>query len=640
MTASTETEQLVVELEARIDAFEKNFAKASQTANSSWSAIEARGKQASNRIRSDMDHATSGIANGFKSLGAVISGNLGLAGAAGAAGFLALAVKINGELANMARLAKQAQLSTDKLQEIRYAANVGGVSDDNFNATLQTSLANLEEAQHQVNDLRRLFNANGKSIRDSNGDLIKFDQLLATAADLISRAPTEQAKVKITEMLGLSRDWIRVLEGGPAAFQRMQQEARSAGAVIDSATIAKAKEFDEAWTKAITKFKAGITDTLTDLASEFAEFWQNVIDSVPGASYIVEKFRSMFGGLEGMTIPELQDALQRSIEQGAGKVEIDRIQAELDRRMGKKPLMIEVHPHVAETPTVIPQEKQKNVFDSAVFEANKRIAATNAETKTIGLNSEARERAKLVAELEEAAKRANTQAGFQNAAVTDEQREKINKLADALDAAAKRQRIAQEQWKSFNEVLQLSGSIAVDFFDKLANGSMNMQQFLQSTLRMLEKLAIQAAILGTGPLAGLFGTASTVAGGTGGLMGLLGKLFGGGRADGGDVDPGKAYLIGERGPEILLSKGAGTVIPNHALGGSRISNQTVNNHVANVTVNANGGGSPQSNQDLAEKVGRAVQDFAPAHRNAGNSDPAKTGRSAVRVIHRRGAING
>ena len=43
---------------------------------------------------------------------------------------------------------------------------------------------------------------------------------------------------------------------------------------------------------------------------------------MPGASYIVEKFRRMFGGLEGMTIPELQDALQRSIEQGADKVEL------------------------------------------------------------------------------------------------------------------------------------------------------------------------------------------------------------------------------------------------------------------------------------------------------------------------------
>jgi hypothetical protein len=606
--ADTETEQLVVALEARIDAFEKNFAKASQTANSSWNAIESRGRQASNRIRADMDHATAGIANSFKGLGGIISGNLGLTGAASAAGFLALAVKINGELAKMASLAKQAQISTDKLQEIKYAANIHGVSDDDFSTSLQQSLAFLEEAQHAVNDLKRLFNANGKTIRDSNGELIKFDKLLEIAADLISRAPTNEAKVKITEMLGLSRDWIRVLQGGPEAFRKMQQEAQSAGAVIDSATIEKAKEFDEAWTKAVAKFKAGIVETLTDLAAEFAEFWHGIIDSVPGASYIVEKFRRMFGGLEGMTIPELQDALQRSIEQGVNKVEIDRIQAELDKRMNKMPLRIEIHPEVKGPHSVIPQEHQRNAFDSAVFATQKRIAATDAETKTIGMNSEARERAKVVAELEEAAKRANTQAGFQNATVTDEQRKKIDKLADALEAAAQRQSEAQEQWKSFNELLQKSGNIAIDFIEKLGDRTANFRAMLRDVIKSLEKMALQAALLGQGPLAGIFGTASGVPGGTGGIFGELGKLLGGARAGGGDVDPGKAYLVGERGKEIFAPKVAGTIIPNHKLqlgGGAR--NQVVNNHVANVTVNANGG-HPQSNQDLAVKVGRAVQD--------------------------------
>ena len=379
--ADTETEQLVVSLEARIDAFEKNMAEGG--ADSEYKLERhrrRRGRQAGSRIRSRYGpRDRREFANSFKSLGGIISGNLGLTGVAGAAGFLALAVKINGELANMARLAKQAQISTDKLQEIRYAANVNGVSDDQFNEAIQTSLANLEEAEHKVNDLRRLFNANGKSIKDSNGELIKFDALLNTAADLMARAPTEQAKVRIAEVLGLGREWIRVLQGGPEAFRKMQQEAQSAGAVIDSATIAKAKEFDEAWTKAVTKFKAGITETLADLAEQFAEFWQNVIDDVPGASYIVEKMRRMFGGLEGMTIPELQDALQRSIEQGVGKLEIDRIQAELDRRMNKKPLRIEIHPEVKGPPTVIPQERQKNAFESAAFETQKRIAAMDAE---------------------------------------------------------------------------------------------------------------------------------------------------------------------------------------------------------------------------------------------------------------------
>ena len=129
-----------------------------------------------------------------------------------------------------------------------------------------------------------------------------------------------------------------------------------------------------------------------------------------------------------------------------------------------------------------------------------------------------------------------------------------------------------------------------------------------SVVKTLEKAAIQAAILGTGPLAGLFGTASTVAGGTGGLMGLIGKLFGGGRAEGGGVSPDRAYLIGEKGPEIMVPRAAGTVIPNHQLGGSQTTNHVTHNNVVNATVNANGGGSPSQNQDLAEKVGRALHD--------------------------------
>ncbi|HTC04122.1 MAG TPA: hypothetical protein VK749_12035 [Xanthobacteraceae bacterium] len=606
--ADTETEQLVVALEARIDAFEKNMAKAAQTANTNWSAIEARGRQAGNRIRADMGRATAGIANGFKALNGSIIGSLGLTGAASAAGFLTLAVKINGELAKMASLAKQAEISTDKLQEIKYAANINGVSDDDFATSLQQSLAMLEEAQHGVNDLKRLFNANGKSIRDSNGELIKFDKLLEIAADLISRAPTNEAKVKITEMMGLSRDWIRTLQGGPEAFRKMQQEAQSAGAVIDSATIAKAKEFDQAWAKAVVKFKAGITETLADLSVAFAEFWQNIIDDVPGASYIVEKMRRMFGGLEGMTIPELQDALQRSIEQGVDKVEIERIQAELDRKMGKKPLRIEIHPEVKGPPSVIPQEKQKNAFDSAVFETQKRIAATEAETASIGKNSEERTRAITVAELEEAAKRANTQAGFQNATVTDEQRDKINKLADAMEAAAQKQRLAEEQFKGFNELLQQSGQTAIDFIQKLGDKTANFRQMIQSVIQSMEKMALQAALLGQGPLAGIFGTATGVPGGTGGLLGALAGLFGGKRAEGGDVDPGKAFLVGERGPEIFAPKVAGGIIPNHrlALGGGSVGRvgHTFNSHV---TVQG-GAGNAEGNEDIARRVGASVRE--------------------------------
>lgn len=43
--------------------------------------------------------------------------------------------------------------------------------------------------------------------------------------------------------------------------------------------------------------------------------------------------------------------------------------------------------------------------------------------------------------------------------------------------------------------------------------------------------------------------------------------FGGERARGGPVSPGKSFLVGERGPEMFSPRSAGTIIPNDRLGG-------------------------------------------------------------------------
>jgi hypothetical protein len=47
-----------------------------------------------------------------------------------------------------------------------------------------------------------------------------------------------------------------------------------------------------------------------------------------------------------------------------------------------------------------------------------------------------------------------------------------------------------------------------------------------------------------------------------------GDRFGGARAAGGPVTAGTPYLVGEKGPEIVVPGQSGTVIPNHRIGGS------------------------------------------------------------------------
>ena len=71
--------------------------------------------------------------------------------------------------------------------------------------------------------------------------------------------------------------------------------------------------------------------------------------------------------------------------------------------------------------------------------------------------------------------------------------------------------------------------------------------------------------------------------GGGGILSGIGKvfgsIFGGGKAEGGRVQRGRAFLVGERGPEPFIPDVAGTILPNRAmagLGGGMVINNVQN----------------------------------------------------------------
>ncbi|MDP8994035.1 MAG: hypothetical protein M3N07_03480, partial [Pseudomonadota bacterium] len=75
---------------------------------------------------------------------------------------------------------------------------------------------------------------------------------------------------------------------------------------------------------------------------------------------------------------------------------------------------------------------------------------------------------------------------------------------------------------------------------------------------------------------GLFGRGGGKAAGAGGIVGGMATAagafsFGGKRAGGGPVSAGLAYLVGEKGPEIIVPRTPAVVIPNHAIGAGGVS---------------------------------------------------------------------
>jgi gas vesicle protein len=225
----------------------------------------------------------------------------------------------------------------------------------------------------------------------------------------------------------------------------------------------------------------------------------------------------------------------------------------------------------------------RDPFEVALDQGNRRIAIVDAETASIGKNSEARERAKIVATLEEAAKRANAAAGKELYGVTEATNPKIAEQADKMLAAAKAARVQETAFQGVQDALRYSGNQVVDILDQMGKKGANFSSIMANVFSNLSRQMLMAAITGEGAFAKLFGLAGTN-GGVGGLMGVVGSMFGSnplagstmssglGAGTGGlsypmfaagtDSAPGGMAWVGEKGPELVNLPRGTQVIPN------------------------------------------------------------------------------
>jgi hypothetical protein len=137
-------------------------------------------------------------------------------------------------------------------------------------------------------------------------------------------------------------------------------------------------------------------------------------------------------------------------------------------------------------------------------------------------------------------------------------------------------------------------SAFADFlFDPFKNG---LDGLLKNFVTFLAKAAAQAASAKI--LKSVFGG---LASSDNGFLSALGAAFGGavsGNADGGGLNRGMPYLVGERGPELFTPSSAGTVTPNGQFGNGGGTN--------NVTVNVSVEKGQQSSQGTSDKDAREL----------------------------------
>jgi phage-related minor tail protein len=136
----------------------------------------------------------------------------------------------------------------------------------------------------------------------------------------------------------------------------------------------------------------------------------------------------------------------------------------------------------------------------------------------------------------------------------------------------------------------------------IQTGKFSFEDLRRVALSVLSEIAASAIRSGLNSLTAGGGQG----GGQSGLLSSIGSILtsalGGapGRATGGPVSPGRAYRVGERGPELFVPTSAGRVEAGGGRGGSQIN--------LTIRVSDNGRGSaPEALQRSSRQVARAVR---------------------------------
>ncbi|MGY3467660.1 hypothetical protein ACVW0I_004531 [Bradyrhizobium sp. LM6.11] len=449
---------LVVQLGAKLDQFASDMNQAGDMADSAVSRIE------------QSFASINPTAGGFASLGVAAAGVTGLVG-----GLLAALTKVNSELADLQKNAEYTGLTAERFQQIQFAAGQGGVSSENSVNDLRKVASLLSDAKENENSLTKLLDANNIKYKDRNGQVISLNQLLTIAGGLLNKFDSLPEKTKAAQMLGLSQEWVdEALRNGSKSFEDIAQGAEAAGVIIDGATVAKAAAFDRAWKqssaqlaaqfKSVSSDIAGWLDDLIDKANDLvktalasqniqAGSGQETFNRWADAADIMQK--AMRG------LPQDVDQITRAIEHlnASGKPENLEIVAGLELIRAKAQLAAEMlkaageaqskvefpggvplpgarpaaannaDPNAAKLPKRKDGAESADAYDRATESINKYVVTTNALAEAQGKGAAATEEAKAEAQLLNAAQLAGIP-------LTDKVRNSIQDLAQDAGLAA------------------------------------------------------------------------------------------------------------------------------------------------------------------------------------------------------------
>lgn len=450
-------------------------------------------------------------------------------------------------VAELSHQAEKLGVTSDALQELQFAARQVGIGTEELDTALTRFGKNLGQAAAGGGELFKVLKANGVALEDANGKFLPFTVLLEKYFDLIKNARSDQDRLNLsvigfgkgaTNIANLARD-------GAAGLNELMQQARDAGAVINKDLVESARLLEERLQRLKDQF-----DVL--IKTQILEFLQRLSDTMAvlqnTSAFVADKFETLAsaaGFLSDVKLPDWLQVVKQSAENiidpiGTATKAIDTLtkaakeafplspNARIDQAFNDAATLgiprITIHgqptnrPPPSKTGGKTPAEK----FADDIKAIKARTAALDADTASVGLSVLAAQKLQAVQDLLNQAIKAGVE-------VTPALRAEIEKNATAYAEAAARLDEAKKQFEAINDLGRAFGEGLASSIEGLTDHTKTLNDVLLDVAKAIQDAALQALLLGQGPLGQLLGLAGS-GGGIGGILGGILGAFGGGAA--------------------------------------------------------------------------------------------------------------
>jgi hypothetical protein len=545
---------------------------------------------------------------------------LAAAGVAGVGAFGALVARSIETADNARKTAQAIGTTTETLTGLRHAADLSGVSNEELEKGLAKMARASSDAAAGLASQKAAFDSLGVAVTDSEGKLRPQRELLGDMAERFAAMEDGTRKTALAqEVFGRAgTKLIPMLNQGRAGLAAMTDEAARLGLVIDDDTAAAAEQFRDnltrlkgVFTGAINLVAQRVLPILLDLSNRFVDASGKTggfQGAIAGAEGVLRGFLSVGAVVKGVLVTLAHElgnvaavvvlALQgkwraafeavketgRDFVADVGQVGTDL--ANVWYSVGKN---VESRAPAIGAQLAAPAVEARTKIKDATAKAAEDVAAfvgkLEEERATTGQTAEAVTRYQLAklgaseATIEHALALQRDIALLKaDADATDELAKKAAAITTEFQTATEKYAARQTELNALLEGGKISGetyvraivaargeldktttstetfgaAIASSMEQAATSGKLSFSAFANSVIAQLKRILVQALITRA--------VAFFLPG-----LGSIGAAIGGavsGRQHGGPVQGGRAYLVGERGPELFVPQASGAIVPS------------------------------------------------------------------------------